>query len=221
MEDQDQKTEAVVVPKPERKQRLTKTRSKYASPSNAGAPTFLTDDVLLRIRESVLKGGWLKEIAKETGIKFATVKFWYYTDYQNMRVQLDSWKHERMLKKAEKNIEEILAMKAEGYRYNKAGKRIKAVNGKVLEVKNDMTKFVSKTLGKKFYSEKPDDGGNGNAPITLNLINNYYGNNDPLPVSAQVIPDPALQQNSGGGEESLPFMASEGRKRQGDDQLDG
>ena len=173
MEDQQPKTEAVVVPNPERKQRLTKTRSKYASPSNAGAPTFLTDEVLLRIKQIILDGGWLKEIANETGIKFATVKFWYYTDYQNTRVQFNSWRHDRMLGKAEGNIEKILDMDVDGYRFNKAGEKIKVVNGKVLEVKADMTKFVSETLGKKSYSKKLDDGGNGNIPITLNLINNY------------------------------------------------
>ena len=213
MEEKVQQTEVLVVEKRKRK------RKKFRS--NAGAPTFLTDEVLLKIKEIVLKNGFLKEIAKQCDVKFATVQFWYYTNYQELRTKIDLWRHERMLKKAEENIEEILDMEVSGFRFNKAGGKIKVVNGKVLEVKADMTKFVSETLGKKSYSKKLDELGNGNAPITLNLINNYYGNNDSLPVPAEVVPDPALQQNSGGGEESLPFMASEGRKRQGDDQLDG
>ena len=70
-------------------------------------------------------------------------------------------RRERMLVKAERNLDEALDLDVEqevitkeGYLTDEEGKPIKRKNTELLKIKQDASKFIAKTVGKKIYSEE-------------------------------------------------------------------
>lgn len=120
----------------------------------AGRPTELSDELCLEIRDLVLLGKKELEIAKELEIDLKTFEHWIWRNYQGFADKWLTYKHERMLKKAERNLDEFLDMDPES-------------NPKREAVKADITKFVSETLGKKSFSKRTELTGAEGGEINL------------------------------------------------------
>ena len=103
--------------------------------NDVGRPTELTDELMLKIRDLVHEGKTIKELSEILDIPYATMRYWSATNYQSFADKLLNYKHERMLKKAEANIEVIMD--------NKDPKLVL-----------DASKFVAETIGKKNYSKQ-------------------------------------------------------------------
>lgn len=117
-----------------------------------GRKTDLTEDLFRQIKESILNGNDLRETAKVCDIPESTLYTWHSDNYLNIADKVLSWKHERMLKLAETNLEGIM------------GLGISDKNS--IKVVADVSKFVSETLGKKNYSKQVNtDLTSGGKPI--------------------------------------------------------
>lgn len=103
-------------------------------------PSDLTEELTLQIRQLVLEGILYKDIHERLDILPGTWDKWYYEDYKGFRRNIQSWKAERLIRKAEKLSEEILTA-------NHIGD-----NGKyetdLLRVKQKESEFIRSTLGK-------------------------------------------------------------------------
>lgn len=105
-----------------------------------GRKTDLTEDLFRQIKESILNGNDLRETAKVCDIPESTLYTWHSDNYLNLTDKVLSWKHERMLKLAETNLEGIMGL---------------GISDKdSIKVVADVSKFVSETLGKKNYSKQ-------------------------------------------------------------------
>ena len=117
-----------------------------------GRKTDLTEDLFRQIKEAILNGNDLIETAKVCDIPESTLYTWHSDNYLNIADKVLSWKHERMLKLAETNLEGIM------------GLGISDKNS--INVVADVSKFVSETLGKKNYSKQVNtDLTSGGKPI--------------------------------------------------------
>ena len=116
-------------------------------------PMLEKEEVLEKIKQSILDGNDLKETAKVCDINEGTLYQYHSHNISNIADKIQMWKHERMLRKAEKNIEEL---------QDEEDKRIKL----------DANKFVLETLGKKKYSKKQEveHSGDVNTVIGFNII---------------------------------------------------
>ena len=131
--------------------------------ANKGQNTTFTPKLSLRIKELVLKGVEYKIIMKELGIPKGTWDTWVVTDYQSFRQALLSWKKEKLIKKAERNLDHLLDLKEKepvvtmiGILKDKDGKVIKKVNPNLLRIKSDATQFTLERLDKENYSSRTD-----------------------------------------------------------------
>lgn len=102
---------------------------------------------------------------------------------ENLKVQMPAWfgekleesRHERLLAKAERNLDEFMdinhivpAMGPFGPIINKKTKKPYLVtNSKILAIKEKATEFIAEGLGKKFYG-KPTPANNTIIPIQIN-----------------------------------------------------
>lgn len=114
-----------------------------------GRPSKLNEHLFREIKELVLDGNNLREISEILEIPYATMRDWEYENYQSFSDKMLSFKHERMLKKAESNLEVLM-------------------NAEEDKVKLDASKFTLETLNKKFYSKQVNtDLTSGGKPIIL------------------------------------------------------
>ena len=108
---------------------------------DVGRPSQLDDkDFFLKIRELILNGKNYLEVQKILDIPLGTWNHWFYNNTHNFQDILLSYKQERILNKAEANVEVLLESEDE-------------------RVMADMTKFALETLGKKNYSKKTETEG--------------------------------------------------------------
>jgi hypothetical protein len=106
--------------------------------NDVGRPSLLEDkEYFLKIRELILDGCTYEEVQKTLDIPKGTWNHWYYENTHNFRDILTTYKHERILAKAEANVEMLLDSEDE-------------------RVVADMTKFSLETLGKSNYSKKTE-----------------------------------------------------------------
>lgn len=110
--------------------------------AEAGRPTELTDEVLVKIKHGILDGKTLKEIAEQSGILENTMYDWTAKNYQNLADKIEGWKRDRKLLLADRNIEGILCLGIS--------------DSSSLKVVADMSKFVKETLDKTNYSKKQE-----------------------------------------------------------------
>lgn len=113
-----------------------------------GRPSELTDELTLKIRQGVLEDKTYKQIQQELGINDSTWDTWVYKDYQGFRANLMNWKREKMLSKAETNLDVLLDSNDE-------------------KIKLDATKFVTSRIGKDKWSERQEITGENGKPIFL------------------------------------------------------
>ncbi len=92
---------------------------------------------------------------------------------------------DRMLIKAERNLEEFLDLEPVELKVRKDGVEYQKTNSEVLKVKADITKFVASTVGKIRYGAKANDGGDFNVQIN---ITNYEGSHITPSLPAEGVP---------------------------------
>ena len=124
--------------------------------SNAGRPTELNEELMLKIRDLVLDGMSIKDMSEILGIPYATMRYWSATNYQSFAAKLLSYKHERIIQKAETNLEELLT-------------------GEDDMIRADLSKFALETLSKKNYSKRTELTGNEGKDLQINIVK--YDNN--------------------------------------------
>lgn len=103
-----------------------------------GPKSLLTDSVILQMRNLVLDGKSTREVASTLGINEITLYDWKSNDYMQLATKWSTWQRERLLKIAEKNWNEL-------------------ANSEDERIKLEATRFISETLGKKWYSKAPDN----------------------------------------------------------------
>jgi hypothetical protein len=116
--------------------------------ADVGRPSELKDDqFLLKIRELVLNGDTEEIMQQKLDIPKGTWDYWKWKNYESFQDKLLSYRHERMLRKAELNIEVLQESEDE-------------------RVNLQANTFVLETLGKKDYSKKTEtDITSGGKPI--------------------------------------------------------
>lgn len=102
-----------------------------------GRPTQLDDHLFRKIKDLVLEGNNLRQIAEILEMSYATMRDWEYENYKGFSDKMLSFKHERMLKKAEANIEVLQDAEDD-------------------KVKLQANTFVLETIGKRNYSKKTE-----------------------------------------------------------------
>lgn len=125
--------------------------------AEAGRPSLLTDELLLKIRESILAGNNLKETANLCGIEPETIYDWNYKNYRDLSTLIDTWVAERRLMKAEKKIEQLIDAEDE-------------------KVALNASTFIAETIGKKRYSKKTETELSGN--LNIYKWDGYQDNNE-------------------------------------------
>lgn len=119
-------------------------------------PTDLTDELTLQIRKFVLEGQSYKNIQQILEIPDGTWDAWVYKDHKDFRKMLTDWKHERMIKKAELNVEVLQESEDE-------------------KVALQANTFVLETLGKKNYSKRSEMTGADGKDLVVQVV--QYGDN--------------------------------------------
>lgn len=114
-----------------------------------GRPTVLDDELFLKIRGLVLDGKNMKEVAEILEIPYKTMEGWVYRNYEGFADKMLSYKHEKLIQKAETNLDLLL-------------------DGEDDKIKADLSKFVLETLGRKSYAKKTEtDVTSGGKPIFI------------------------------------------------------
>lgn len=113
----------------------------------AGRPTELTKEMLRKIKQGVLDGLNLKEIAKSGGITEELIYHWNSINYKGsgevgLGDLLDGWRRDRKLLLAERKLKDILEFSVS--------------DKETLKVQADISKFIAETLGKKNYSKRSE-----------------------------------------------------------------
>ncbi len=123
-----------------------------------GRPTALDDHLFRKIKDLVLEGKNLREIAEILELSYATMRDWEYENYKGFSDRMLSFKHERMIRKAEANLEVLQDSEDE-------------------RVALQSNTFVLETLSKKKYSKRVEQTGkDGKDLVPIPILNNL--NND-------------------------------------------
>lgn len=126
--------------------------------NDVGRPSLLEDKkFMLKIKELYLDGMTEDSIQEILEVPKGTWNYWKHSNFHNFKDILLSYKHERMLNKAESNLD--ILMGAEDDR-----------------VKLDASKFVAETIGKKNYSKRVEQGGLDGKELPTPIL--YVFNND-------------------------------------------
>jgi hypothetical protein len=145
--------------------------------AEVGRKTILDKELFGKIKQSIIDGNDLRTTAKVCDIVESTLYMWHSDNYLNLADKIEVWKHERMLRLAEMNLEAILCL---------------GISDKdSLKIVQDTAKFVSETLGKKSYSKQV------NTDITTN------GKDLPTPLLANLNID-AISDNNSNEEDNQP-----------------
>ncbi len=118
--------------------------------ADVGRPSVLDDELKLKIREMVHAEMTNENIAAEIGVPIQTFTHWLWRNYQGLADCMTTYRHERMLKKAEVVIE---ALQSSGDD----------------KVRLDASKFTAETLGKRWFSKRTEQTGRDGGPIEHSL----------------------------------------------------
>jgi len=145
---------------------------------NSGRPTLLDDHLYRKIRDLVLDGLNLRQISESLDIPYHTMRDWDYENYKGFSDKLLSYKHERLLQKAESNLEVLLDAEDD-------------------RLKGDMTKFTLESLNKRFYSKRQEQTGADGKELPTPILMNYVPSNN---ITEQNKSDDQEDTNSTGGD---------------------
>lgn len=130
--------------------------------NDVGRPSQLDDEqFLLKIKELVLEYKTEKEIAEILEVPLSTWNYWKWSNFHSFSDKLLSYRHERILKKAESNVEVLLESEDE-------------------RVQADMTKFSLETLGKAIYSKRSELTGKDGKDLPTPILGNVQLNNSSI-----------------------------------------
>lgn len=123
---------------------------------DVGRPSELDDEqFLLKIRELVLQGTSELEMQKILDIPSGTWDYWKWKNYQGFADKLMTYRHDRILAKAEANVEVLLESEDE-------------------RVVADITKFSLETLGKdKGFSKRIEQTGKDGEALRIVFDNSF------------------------------------------------
>lgn len=116
--------------------------------SEIGRPTELTEELTLKIRQGVLDNKSYIQIQQELDINSNTWDTWVYKDYDSFRTNLNNWRKERMIKKAEKVVD-------------------KSMDSETEKIALDAAQFILETLGKLDYSKRTEHTGKDGGSIVV------------------------------------------------------
>lgn len=116
--------------------------------SEIGRPTELTEELTLKIRQGVLDNKSYIQIQQELDINSNTWDTWVYKDYDSFRTNLNNWRKERMIKKAEKVVD-------------------KSMDSETEKIALDAAQFTLETLGKLDYSKRTEHTGKDGGSIVV------------------------------------------------------
>jgi hypothetical protein len=111
------------------------TKKKNPNRSNAGAPTELTGELRLKIRELILEGLEDVTVAQRLEIPIGTFKGWKSRNYKSFADDMEKWDLIYLGKLALGNTKHLLCSDDE-------------------KIRNDITKFVLSTLRKDDFSTR-------------------------------------------------------------------
>ena len=115
--------------------------------TEVGRPTVLDNELHLKIKELVLDGMNMKQVAEVLQISYKTMEGWKTRNYEGFADAYLSYEHERKLTKAEAKIEILIDSDDEKVALNAAT-------------------FIAETLGKKNYSKRNElTGADGKAVV--------------------------------------------------------
>jgi hypothetical protein len=123
----------------------------------AGRPSDLTEENLGKIRQGIIEGKLLKEIANICGISELTIYDWTCKNYQDINTKIEGWKRDRLISLASNNVKEILLMDKE--------------DKDKLKVIQDTSKFVLETLDKDVYSKRSELTGKDGGSLIVQTMN--------------------------------------------------
>lgn len=124
--------------------------------NDVGRPTDMTDEVVDKIKQGILDGKNLKEIANIIGKSDDVMYQWHSKNYFKIADKIEGWKRDRKLMLANKNIEEFLQMSTKNTGATKSGEIYDYNDSGLVRVKADISKFVAETLGKDNYSKRSE-----------------------------------------------------------------
>jgi transcriptional regulator with XRE-family HTH domain len=135
-----------------------------------GRPTDLTEELFEKIKQGILDGLTLRDLAKHCKMSEGTLYQWHSGNYSNLADKIEGWKRDRKLMLAERNIEEMLQMSIKNTGSTPTGDTFEYDDTGKLRVKADISKFVAETLGKETYTKRSEvTGKNGGAIETKDV----------------------------------------------------
>lgn len=105
--------------------------------AEVGRPTELDNELLVKIKECIVEGKNYLETSQEIGVPYDTFCGWKKRNYDGFADRLLTYEHERMVKKAEKRIEQLIYSEDD-------------------RVSLNASTFIAETLGKKNYSKRTE-----------------------------------------------------------------
>lgn len=125
--------------------------------------SLLTEELSLAIRKLVIAGYSYVDIRTELGIRENTWDSWYWKDYKGLRVKLNAWKKERMLKTAEEFSKDLMSYS----RINEDGK----LDKELAKIQQKEAEFLRETLGKdEGYTKRNEQTGKDGEALQLGVI---------------------------------------------------
>lgn len=143
--------------------------------ADVGRPTTLDNNLLRKIKQSILDGNDLKKTANVCEIPESTLYTWHSDNYLTLADKIEGWRRDRKLMLANENIVKILQLD---------------INDKdFVKTVSDMSKFVAETLDKKNYSKRTENtGADGKdlIPVLVKFIDSNEDDNNSKGVSETI-----------------------------------
>ena len=137
-----------------------------------GVKTILNDSVILQLRNHVLAGMNIKDIAVNTGLNQNTLYDWRNNNYLNLQDKWNTWELQRKLKLAEEFSESLLSYKD----LDNKGE----LNTKLLSIKQREAEFLRSTLliARNKYDKRDVPSNNNN--VQINIVNYTASKDTPV-----------------------------------------
>lgn len=146
---------------------------------DVGRPSVLDDEqIVLKIKQMYLDGANEKTISESLSVPYDTWVYWKWKNYQGFADKLLSYKHERILLKAEANLEQLL-------------------EGEDERIRADLSKFALETLNKRHYSKRTEQTGADGKALPTPILMNYVSSDN---ITKENKPDDQEDTNSTGGD---------------------
>mgnify|MGYP000895630447 CR=1 FL=1 len=137
--------------------------------SDVGRPTELTNEVLEKIKQGILDGRTLKDIAQQSQINEGTLYQWSSTNYLNLADKVEGWKRDRKLILADITSDAIQTAS----HFDEKGK----IDKELLKIKQKEAEFIRETLGKdKGYSKRSELTGKEGGAVEVKNTNETLDN---------------------------------------------